>query len=104
MTPAATYDDVFVSLDNGIRTVHNVPVRCPRCAADMERSLRQGVEVDYCTRCLGVWFDRGEVERVFNRLTAVHPEDLPQQWEPVDHELAPALFTELVELHPHARP
>ena len=51
--------------------------------------------MDYCTGCLGVWFDRGEVERVFNRLSAVDPDDLPERWEPVD---GGALFADLVDL------
>lgn len=71
---------------------------CPRCTSPLERTLRQGVEVDYCTGCLGVWFDRGEVERVFNRLSAVEPEDLPEHWEPLDAEIAPHLFADLMEL------
>lgn len=57
-------------------------MRCPRCATPLEAAVRQGVDLDYCTTCLGVWFDRGEVERVFNRLSALDPADLPERWEP----------------------
>lgn len=73
-------------------------MRCPRCSGDLERAIRQGVEIDYCTGCLGVWFDRGEVERVFHRLSAVDPDDLPERWEPLDPDLAPTLFAELAGL------
>jgi Zn-finger nucleic acid-binding protein len=74
-------------------------MHCPRCSrADLDRAIRQGVEVDFCPSCLGVWFDRGEVERVFNRLSAIDPADLPQRWEPVERELAPSLFADLLDL------
>ncbi|MGI9028388.1 MAG: zf-TFIIB domain-containing protein [Ilumatobacteraceae bacterium] len=74
-------------------------MHCPRCAhSPLDRAIRQSVEVDFCTSCLGVWFDRGEVERAFNRLSAVDPADLPERWEPIDHELGPSLFADLVNL------
>ena len=28
---------------------------------------RQGVEVDYCPRCRGVWLDRGELDKIIER-------------------------------------
>lgn len=67
-------------------------MKCPRCSSTLERAVRQGVEVDYCTGCLGVWFDRGEVEKVVNRLSAVDPDDLPQQWEPLDLDVVTLLM------------
>lgn len=74
-------------------------MHCPRCTrTDLARALRQGVEVDFCSSCLGVWFDRGEVERVFNRLSAVEPDDLPQRREPVERDLAPSQFADLLDL------
>lgn len=74
-------------------------MHCPRCTrSDLTSTVRQGVEVDFCPSCLGVWFDRGEVEKVFNRLSAVDPDDLPQRWEPVERELAPSLFADLLGL------
>ncbi len=30
-------------------------------------SERQGVEIDYCPRCRGVWLDRGELEKIVDR-------------------------------------
>jgi hypothetical protein len=60
-----------------------------------------------------VWFDRGEVERVFNRLSVVDRErassafstasDLPERWEPADAALAPHLFADPTELPAPAR-
>ena len=31
---------------------------------------RQGVEVDYCPRCRGVWLDRGELDKILDRASA----------------------------------
>lgn len=28
---------------------------------------RQGVEIDYCPKCRGVWLDRGELEKIIER-------------------------------------
>jgi Zn-finger nucleic acid-binding protein len=30
-------------------------------------SDRQGVEIDYCPRCRGVWLDRGELDKLLER-------------------------------------
>jgi Zn-finger nucleic acid-binding protein len=30
-------------------------------------SERQGIEVDYCPRCRGVWLDRGELDKIIER-------------------------------------
>ena len=35
---------------------------CPKCKAKMETVNFNGIEVDRCTGCKGIWFDRGEKE------------------------------------------
>lgn len=71
----------------------------PRCTRpDLVRAVRQEVEVDSCASCLGVWFDCGEVEKVFDRLSTVDLDDVPERWEPLQRELAPSLFADLVDL------
>lgn len=32
-------------------------------------SDRQGVEIDYCPQCRGVWLDRGELDKILERST-----------------------------------
>jgi Zn-finger nucleic acid-binding protein len=43
-------------------------MKCPNCP---DRSLvmadRQGVEIDYCPDCRGVWLDRGELDKLIER-------------------------------------
>jgi Zn-finger nucleic acid-binding protein len=31
---------------------------------------RQGIEIDYCPQCRGVWLDRGELDKIIERSTA----------------------------------
>ena len=43
-------------------------MRCPVCAdTDLVMSERQGVEIDYCPKCRGVWLDRGELDKILER-------------------------------------
>lgn len=43
-------------------------MKCPVCEGeDLVMSERQGVEIDYCPRCRGVWLDRGELDKIIER-------------------------------------
>ena len=37
---------------------------CPKCHGSMRQYERNGVHVDQCTECRGVFLDRGELERL----------------------------------------
>jgi len=37
-------------------------MRCPVCKVPMIIIEHERIELDYCTKCLGVWFDSGELE------------------------------------------
>ncbi|HWG85465.1 MAG TPA: zf-TFIIB domain-containing protein [Deinococcales bacterium] len=37
---------------------------CPNCQAGMKRVEREGVHIDVCPECRGVWLDRGELEAI----------------------------------------
>ena len=37
-------------------------MRCPKCRSDMQPVNYDGVELDRCNSCRGLWFDAGEVE------------------------------------------
>jgi Zn-finger nucleic acid-binding protein len=34
-------------------------------------SERQGIEIDYCPSCRGIWLDRGELDKLIERSTAL---------------------------------
>ena len=40
---------------------------CPVCQVSLVMSERQGVEIDYCPQCRGVWLDRGELDKILER-------------------------------------
>lgn len=40
---------------------------CPACKVDLVMSERQGIEIDYCPKCRGVWLDRGELDKIIER-------------------------------------
>ena len=42
-------------------------MKCPVCNIELRMSERQGIEIDYCPECRGVWMDRGELDKVIER-------------------------------------
>lgn len=43
-------------------------MNCPVCNnVNLVMSERQGIEIDYCPQCRGVWLDRGELDKVIER-------------------------------------
>ena len=43
-------------------------MKCPNCTETaLVMSDRQGVEIDYCPQCRGVWLDRGELDKLIER-------------------------------------
>jgi Zn-finger nucleic acid-binding protein len=47
---------------------------------------RQGIEIDYCPQCRGVWLDRGELDKIIERseatATPIAPPAPPHQPQP----------------------
>lgn len=44
-------------------------MKCPNCNVNLVMTDRNGVEVDYCPECRGVWLDRGELDKIIERST-----------------------------------
>lgn len=43
-------------------------MKCPVCTTvDLLMSDRNGIEIDYCPQCRGVWLDRGELDKIIER-------------------------------------
>jgi uncharacterized protein len=42
-------------------------MKCPNCNETLIMADRQGVEIDYCPNCRGVWLDRGELDKIIER-------------------------------------
>lgn len=61
---------------------------CPVCRTDLLMSDRQGIEVDYCPRCRGVWLDRGELDKIIER-SSTQPERPPYDPRQAEHYSSP---------------
>ncbi|EKD97844.1 MAG: hypothetical protein ACD_23C00712G0003, partial [uncultured bacterium] len=61
-------------------------MKCPQCTEiTLVMTERQGIEIDYCPTCRGVWLDRGELDKLIERsVTAMPTQPLasPQRVQP----------------------
>ncbi|MGB4060982.1 MAG: zf-TFIIB domain-containing protein [Burkholderiaceae bacterium] len=61
-------------------------MKCPNthtCAGvDLVMTERQGVEIDYCPQCRGVWLDRGELDKLMDRAAAQAPAQVAPPAQP----------------------
>lgn len=47
---------------------------CPVCKnVKLVMSDRQGIEIDYCPNCRGVWLDRGELDKMIDKSAGISP-------------------------------
>lgn len=53
------------------------PMACPIDGTTLVMSERQGIEIDYCPSCRGVWLDRGELDKIIERSSAEQPSAPP---------------------------
>lgn len=80
-------------------------MKCPVCIdPDLVMSDRQGIEIDYCPKCRGVWLDRGELDKIIDRssegpveLRSAQPKAAPQPQQP--YAPPPPQYQ-----HPHPNP
>ena len=70
-------------------------MKCPHCTdTALTMSDRQGVEIDYCPQCRGVWLDRGELDKLIERSLTAAPAAAPQ---PVYQQQQPARRPDFVD-------
>jgi Zn-finger nucleic acid-binding protein len=59
-------------------------MQCPACPeTTLSMTNREGIEIDYCPKCRGVWLDRGELDKIIER-SATQSERTPQTPPPAD--------------------
>ena len=64
-------------------------MKCPTCTSTpLVLSERQGIEIDYCPDCRGVWLDRGELDKIIERASSAintnrddHDDDRRDVWK-----------------------
>lgn len=42
-------------------------MKCPSCSETLLMSDKNGIEIDYCPNCRGIWLDRGELDKIIER-------------------------------------
>ena len=58
-------------------------MKCPVCTTvDLVMSERQGIEIDYCPTCRGIWLDRGELDKIIERGIASERNSAPVNPQP----------------------
>lgn len=46
-------------------------MNCPSCkTVSLSMSERNGIEIDFCPECRGVWLDRGELDKIIEKSAA----------------------------------
>lgn len=56
----------------------------PHCSTTLVMTDRQGIEIDYCPDCRGVWLDRGELDKLIERTGG--PVRSPRRDDDDDHK------------------
>jgi len=76
-------------------------MKCPTDGSDLVMTERQGIEIDYCPKCRGVWLDRGELDKIIERSASAsqqasstpEPPRTPQPRYPqADHDHRPSHY------------
>lgn len=78
-------------------------MKCPVCEVDLMMADRQGIEIDYCPKCRGVWLDRGELDRLIERASAAAPQPQRRDYEDSRERRAPTSYREEDSRH-HGHP
>jgi Zn-finger nucleic acid-binding protein len=70
----------------GAAPEEEVPVNCPVDGTTLNMTERQGVEIDYCPSCRGVWLDRGELDKIIERSNENEDRDWVSTRAPEHHD------------------
>lgn len=65
-------------------------MKCPVCTnTNLTMSERQGIEIDYCPDCRGVWLDRGELDKIIERSLSHTEQNSRASHQPQQHYQKP---------------
>jgi Zn-finger nucleic acid-binding protein len=81
-------------------------ISCPVCQAPFQESVKEGILIDTCTQCRGVWLDRGELEKLLAAMrqeagNIAPPVQIAQPATPVQHYAPPQQPHYPTPHHPH---
>ena len=69
---------------------HGQGMPCPVDGTALVMSERQGIEIDYCPTCRGVWLDRGELDKIIERSEAQGVRAPPVQQQAPSTQVQPS--------------
>jgi Zn-finger nucleic acid-binding protein len=54
-------------------------LNCPFCGSSMSKIEKNGVIIDRCPNCLGIWLDKGELDKIVQKRKK-HYEKYHKEW------------------------
>jgi len=75
--------------------METIDMKCPVDDETLVMADRNGVEIDYCPKCRGVWLDRGELDKIIERagantpMSAAEPQDRGRPHDGHSHQQKP---------------
>ncbi|MDQ5987809.1 MAG: hypothetical protein CSYNP_03555 [Syntrophus sp. SKADARSKE-3] len=66
-------------------------MNCPICNVTLQIAERQGIEIDFCPQCRGVWLDRGELDKIIERSSA---QEFSRPQQEIPARPSPAIYYE----------
>ena len=61
-------------------------MNCLNCKIPLVMSDRQGIEIDYCPECRGIWLDRGELDKIIERSVNEQPNNFQPNQQPFGNQ------------------
>ena len=61
-------------------------MKCPNCEETLIMTERQGVEIDYCPKCRGVWLDKGELDKIIEKSQSERRQQNPDRFDDDDDD------------------
>lgn len=61
-------------------------MNCPTCNVTLLISNREGIEIDYCPQCRGIWLDRGELDKIIERSNVADVQRWKRDDDDDDHD------------------
>lgn len=79
-------------------------MKCPVCKdPQLVITERQGIEIDYCPQCRGVWLDRGELDKLIEKSMATSAPPPRQPAQPVYEQQREARYDDRYAQQPQYR-
>lgn len=74
---------------------------CPSCYVELQLAQKNGIEIDYCPQCRGVWLDHGELEKIIERSSQIGaaPANYPPPYPPPAYPSAAAYSSAYPDPH-----